>query len=185
VENALRVARDGATGNQATLPGGLMLTVGYDRFTVADADAAEPLPDHPLLPLESDPLRVTVPGDTLLPGSDWVLRAGMLDRDALPAGWEANPDPWRAFLDADAVGASMWLRTRRPGDRFQPLGMGGRTAKLADFLTNQKVPRALRDRWPLLVGEGGTAWVCGQRLDESARVHSATERVLSLCFFRD
>jgi len=185
VENALRVACDGTTGDQATLPRDLMLTVGYDRFTIADADAAEPLPDCPLLPPEGDALPVAVPGDTLLPGSEWVLRAGMLDKDALPAGWEANPDPWRAVLDADAAGAKLWLRTRHPGDRFQPLGLGGRTAKLADFLTNQKVPRTLRDRWPLLVGEGGIVWVCGQRLDESARVRDASEGVLSLRFVRD
>ena len=185
VENALRVACDGTTGDQTTLPGGLMLTVGCDRFTIADVHAAEPPPDCPLLPLEGDPLLVAVPGDTLLPGSEWVLRARILDREALPAGWEANPDPWRAVLDADAAGSEVWLRTRCPGDRFQPLGMEGRTAKLADFLTNQKVPRALRDRWPLLVGEGGIAWVCGQRLDESARVQDATKRVLSLRFIRD
>jgi hypothetical protein len=72
--------------------------------------------------------------------------------------------------------------------------MGGHTAKLADFLTNQKVPRAARDRLPLLVAAGSAAkasgaagaerilWVPGWRIDERARVREGTERVLVLRF---
>jgi tRNA(Ile)-lysidine synthase len=188
VENALGVARDGTTGDQSTLPQGLMLTVGYDRFAVAEAAAAsagaDPLPDWPLLPPEAAPLPVTLPGDTPLPGAEWVLRAEVRDRADLPPGWEANADPWQAFLDAQVVGGSPLLRTRRPGDRFQPLGMDGHTAKLADFLTNQKVPRAIRDRLPLLVGEVGILWVCGWRVAERARVQNVTAQVAVLRFVR-
>ncbi len=51
VENALEVARDGTTGDQATLPKGLMLTLSYDRFTVAAGERMPGwLPDWPLLP---------------------------------------------------------------------------------------------------------------------------------------
>jgi tRNA(Ile)-lysidine synthase len=182
VENALLVARDGTTGDQATLPQGLMLTVGYDRFTVADGEASAPLPGWPLLAPGRQPMPVRVPGTTLLVGSDWKLEVDWVARVDLPEGWQTNTDPWRAFLDADAVGNELWLRTRCAGDRFQPLGMGGRSAKLADFLTNQKVPRHLRDRLPLLVGEEGIVWVCGQRVGEGARVGEATERVLVLHF---
>ncbi|MGQ9599262.1 MAG: tRNA lysidine(34) synthetase TilS [Anaerolineae bacterium] len=184
VENALQVARDGTTGAQATLPRGLMLTVGYEHLVIADAETAglPSLPDWPLLPVGSGPLAVAVPGDTELPGSEWRLRAKVCDRADLPPDWEVNPDPWRAYLDAEAVGPRPALRTRRPADRFQPLGLGGHTVKLADFWTNQKVPRALRDRLPLLIGEVGIAWVCGWRVDERARVHDRTERVLLLSF---
>jgi tRNA(Ile)-lysidine synthase len=163
-----------------------MLTVGYDRFTVADAAAAgvEPLPDWPLLPPGAATLPVTLPGDTPLPRAEWALRAEVRDRADLPPGWEANADPWQAFLDAQVVGGSPLLRTRRPGDRFQPLGMDGQTAKLADFLTNQKVPRAIRDRLPLLVGEVGILWVCGWRVAERARVQNVTAQVAVLRFVR-
>lgn len=190
VENALLVARDGATGDRATLPQGLMLTLGYDRFTIADADREEPLPDWPLLEPGAAPLPVAVPGVTSLPGSDWLLRAQILPRAELAADWEANPDPWRAYLDAAILDEGLALRTRRPGDRFQPLGMGGHTVKLGDFLTNQKVPRAARDRLPLLVSRGEqreqrvVLWVCGQRVDERARVGAERERVLVLWFVR-
>jgi tRNA(Ile)-lysidine synthase len=184
VENALRVARDGASGDQATLPQGLMLTVGYERLTMGPAGAAGPLPDWPLLDPEGGPLPVRVPGTTPLPGSGWALTAELRRRDELLAGWEANADPWLAFLDAEALGPAPLLRTRQPGDRFQPLGLGGHSTKLADFLTNQKVSHAVRDRLPLLVGEVGIAWVCGQRPDGRARVQEATEQVVVLRFAR-
>jgi tRNA(Ile)-lysidine synthase len=197
VENALLVARDGATGNQATLPQGLMLTVEYDRLTVAGAGAGQALPDWPLLPAGSGPLEVAVPGDTRLPRealdsaaevplpSGWLLRADAVDRAVLPPVWEDNADPWRAFLDAEAVGKQLALRTRRPGDRFQPLGLGGHAVKLADFLTNRKLLHAARDRLPLLTGEGGIAWVCGLRVDERVQVRETTGRVLILRFLRE
>jgi tRNA(Ile)-lysidine synthase len=182
VENALVVARDGTTGKQATLPGNLALTMGYDRFIVADAGIAAPLPDWPLLARDSDPLPAEHPGDTELPDSDWTLSVMPVPRADLPPKWRANADPFRAFLDANAVGRRMWLRTRRPGDRFQPLGMGGSTVKLADFLTNEKVPRTIRDRLPLLVSEAGLVWVCGLRVDERAKVSERTEDVLVVRF---
>lgn len=184
VEDALNVARDGTTGDRATLPRGLMLTVGYERLTVAGEARPEPLPDWPLLPPESEPVAVAVPGVTPLPGSAWAVEATLLPRTSLPAGWQDNPDPWRAHLDAGAVGSPLWLRTRRPGDRFQPLGMGGQAPKLADFLTNQKVPHAARDRLPLLVAAWGIAWVPGLRLDERARVSDSTAEILVLRFLR-
>jgi tRNA(Ile)-lysidine synthase len=185
VENALLVARDGTTGEQATLPRGLVLTVGYERLTISDTGDAEPRPDWPLLSRASAPLAVTIPGTTPLPGSGWALVAKVAARDDLASGWDSNADPWRAFLDMQAVGASLWLRTRRPGDRFQPLGMGGHSVKLADFLTNEKVPRCVRDLLPLLVGKSGIAWVCGQRLDECAKIKDGTREILILSFVSD
>jgi tRNA(Ile)-lysidine synthase len=184
IDNAVRIARDAPAGTEATLPRGLMLTVGYDRFMVAEASSELPLPDWPLLDPDRPPLTVSVPGTTALGPADWMLWTMVMDRADLPADWEANTDPWRAFLDLEAVDNQLWLRTRRPGDRFQPLGMGGHTVKLSDFLTNEKVPRAARDRLPLLVTEWGICWVSGQRIDARARVRDETQQVLLLRFVR-
>jgi tRNA(Ile)-lysidine synthase len=185
VENAHLVARDGTTGEQATLPQGLVLTVGYDRLTISEAGDAEPQPNWPLLSPKCAPVAVTIPGTTPLRESGWSLVAEVVSRADLPAGWESNAEPWRAFLDTQAVGRSLWLRTRQPGDRFQPLGLGGHSVKLADFLTNEKVPLGVRDLLPLLDGKSGIAWVCGHRLDDRARVRDGTREVLILRFVPD
>jgi tRNA(Ile)-lysidine synthase len=83
-------------------------------------------------------------------------------------------------FDADALGPRPFIRTWRPGDRFQPLGMQGEK-KLQDFFVDEKVPRAERHRVPLLCAtDGRIAWVVGYRLTEPFKVTPATKRVLRL-----
>ena len=182
IEDAVTVAREKGTGAVASLPQGLRLTVGYEVLTLAGEDY-RPVPlDWPALLVEALPL--AVPGRTPMPGlSGWRVEAQWLSPDELPPGWATDPDPWQAFLDAGAVSEGLSLRQRRPGDRFQPQGMGGRSKSLSDFLINVKVPAAWRDWVPLLVsGDDCILWVAGWRLDERARVTPETRRVLHLRF---
>lgn len=182
VENAVRVACHGTTGDRSTLPRGLMLTLDYDRLIIAPAGASRWFPNWPLLPQDFQSQPIRIPGCTRLPESEWVLEAKLLEVSEVSSRWAKTPEPWSEFLDAESTGPSLRLRTRLPGDHFQPLGMKGHTVKLADFLTNQKVPRHVRDRLPLLVRNTEIVWVCGQRLDERFRVRDDTSRVLALRF---
>ena len=86
-------------------------------------------------------------------------------RDGLAGPFELAD---QSRLDAARVGASVWLRTRAPGERFQPLGMF-HTKKLQDFMVDEKIPREWRERVPLLVTPRGIAWVVGCRVAEWAR----------------
>ncbi|MFC2031408.1 tRNA lysidine(34) synthetase TilS [Chloroflexota bacterium] len=184
VENALQVARDGPTGSQATLPRNLALRVGYRSLYVAHKDDFGPPPDWPLLSTGAEPARVRVPGDTPLVGSDWVLRVEESCLVNLPSEWETNQDPWRACIEPPCLGEKLWLRTRRPGDRFQPLGMGGSSVNLGNFLTNHKVPSSVRARLPLLATEKRIVWVCGQRLDERSKLGPDSTAALVLQLLR-
>jgi tRNA(Ile)-lysidine synthetase-like protein len=185
IEDAVTVARDKGTGAAASLPQGLRLTVGYETLTVADVDYC-PLPlDWPALLVERLPL--ALPGVTSLPGrAGWQVEAQWLSVDELPPDWATLPDPWQAFFDARAVGKGLALRQRRPGDLFQPQGMGGRSKSLSDFLINVKVPAAWRDWVPLVVSRDSdrVLWVAGWRLDERARVTATTKQVLHLQFVK-
>lgn len=182
IENALWLAREKSTGAQATLPQGLLLTLGYDRLLVAEEGYEPPPPDLPLL--HAARLALPVPGAVTLPQTSWQVETALLSPAELPAGWEENADRWQVFLDAGAVGGEPILRLRQPGDRFQPLGMGGRSVALAAFMINVKLPQAWRDRWPLLIGHTGIAWVAGYRQDERTRVTAATPKVLWVRFRR-
>jgi len=73
------------------------------------------------------------------------------------------------------------VRPRRPGDRFQPLGMT-QEKRLQDFMVDSKIPRAWRDRVPLVVSPRGIAWVVGWRVAEWARVRDGDSPQLALSF---
>ena len=90
-----------------------------------------------------------------------------------------------AYLDADALGGEMCLRGRRPGDRFQPLGMARGSRKLQDCLVDAHVPRGERGAVPLLVSSRGIAWVVGHRIAHWARVTPETARVLRVDVSRE
>jgi tRNA(Ile)-lysidine synthetase-like protein len=183
VENAIEVLARGDTGAQATLPKGLLLTVGYDAFTIADEDYRD-LPDLPLLLTEST-VPVAVPGNTRLPASAWTLTVDLYSRTEVSDEDLVSTVGWDAYLDAAAVGASLALRPRRSGDRFCPLGMGGRSKRLNEFMINAKIPAFWRGHIPLLLNEGGQiVWVCGWRPDEHARVTPTTQQVVRVRFER-
>ncbi|MCZ7541345.1 MAG: tRNA lysidine(34) synthetase TilS [Anaerolineae bacterium] len=157
VERALAVSASGHVGVQATLPGGLALRVGYDVlvFSGAGADPVEVGADAPALPGERAGPAFN-PGERVeIACGAWVFSARpLLPDDDLPA---LHADPLAAALAVPA-GARLWLRARRPGDRFRPRGMGGRSQKLADTLINLRVPAGWRDRVPLLVVDDAIAW---------------------------
>jgi len=83
-------------------------------------------------------------------------------------------------FDADVLGKPFTVRTWRPGDRFQPLGMKG-TKKLQDFFVDEKAPRWERHQVPLLcAADGRIAWVVGYRIAEPFKVTERTKRVVEV-----
>lgn len=172
VDRAVWLGREGSTGQSATLAAGLALEVGYAALRVADEGTSW----SEDMPQVTAPLHLPSSGTVALSG-EWCVALRKLAASELPAGWEENRDPWTAWLDVDAVGDELVMRPRQPGDRFRPHGLGGHSTKVNEFMINLKVPRGLRAGWPLLVGQGGIAWVCGLRLDEHALVRPETRRV--------
>ncbi|MEP7116790.1 MAG: tRNA lysidine(34) synthetase TilS [Acidobacteriota bacterium] len=67
----------------------------------------------------------------------------------------------RIALRADAVVLPLAVRGRKPGDRIQPVGLGG-TKKLQDLMVDRKVPRVARNRIPVVADANGQIlWVVG------------------------
>ena len=180
VEQARSGLQELGTGGRITLLQGLFLIRDYDSLIVGEE---RPSPDLPLL--WQGHLDLAVPGVTPLPDSRWVLHCQIIEAGDLPRLALENADPWQAYLDLTSTGHELALRRREPGDEFQPLGMGGRSKSLSDFMIDAKVPQHIRDLLPLLVSPQHVIWVAGYRIDERAKVTSQTSQLLHIWFTKE
>ncbi|OFV92315.1 MAG: tRNA lysidine(34) synthetase TilS [Acidobacteria bacterium RIFCSPLOWO2_12_FULL_65_11] len=99
------------------------------------------------------------------------------------ADWRARAEAGRgevALVRGDLCRGPLLVRNRRPGDRFRPVGLGGRK-KLQDFFVDRKVARKCRDFVPIVVDQAGRiVWVAGHGIDEAYRVTDVSQGVLIL-----
>ena len=146
---------------------------------IADWKADLPGANWPQL-IRGERLELAVSGETLL-SSGWMMRADLLGRDETTlARAQANPDPFQAWLDLERLKQPLIIRSRAPGERFRPLGMGGHSLKLSDFMVNVGLPRQARANWPLLAAGEEVIWVPGYRIAETVGVTPNTHELLRL-----
>jgi tRNA(Ile)-lysidine synthase len=175
IEQARQIIETGHTGAQSALPGDLTLIVGYEYLTLTD-DARLLPADLPQLP-DDALLAIPVPGQIQLPNG-WMLTASLPENRDL-SQIQNNDNRWTAYMDV-AESGQLTVRARRPGERFQPLGMKGRTVKVKEFMINRKISAHLRQRWPLVVWQDQVVWVVGHHLDERVRVTAASTHIIKL-----
>ncbi|RPJ01602.1 MAG: hypothetical protein EHM39_03060, partial [Chloroflexi bacterium] len=154
IQNAIQIADTGTTGATADLAGGIRLRVEYETLVLGAVDTP-PVPNAPALPQDM-PLRLFHPGERVRWAFGmWWFEAGPLEPADDPN--VSHADPLAAVLMVPQE-SRLVLRTRLPGDRFLPRGLGGHSQKLSDTLINMRVPRAWRDRVPLLLVDDVLAW---------------------------
>jgi tRNA(Ile)-lysidine synthase len=185
LERAAAFIGDPAGPKQADLTGGLRMSRERDCIHVATSGSHLPSDGWPQMPEEQSVLSLACPGQTgLADGWSFVCE---------PAPWTGggreqagqNADPFHAWLDADRLTEPLALRARRPGDRFEPLGLDGHSQKLSDFFVNEKLPQRARARWPLLCMGDTVVWVPGYRPAHSYRLTSGTRNALHVAVRRN
>ena len=134
-----------------------------------------------------------IPGTVQVPGTFWQARAEIVPeqraiqiRQALQQENRAeirrllaSVDQHSVFINGNALDSQILVRTRRPGDRIQPLGMSAEK-KVKDILIDAHVPRAARASIPLFFSKSHCLWLSGSCLDQRARVTSTTRRIVRL-----
>ena len=113
-----------------------------------------------------------IPGLTTIPG--WQIHAVLVKNRN-----KDDADTLTADFDYAKTGSNLIMRTRKNGDRFQPLGMPG-MKKVGQFMLDAKIPQNLRNNIPIIAAPDGIAWVAGYRVDERFKVTDVTEKVLRL-----
>ena len=160
-------------GRAIALPKGLRLHSGYGQLFMG-RETAVPCP---FPPLEGEH-QLRLPDS----GAEAVTQVcGWRVTTRTQGSLDVAEEPFTGCLDMEAIGEKLWVRARRPGDRFQPLGMKSEK-KLQDFYVDEKVPRTWRDRVPLVVSERGIAWIVGHRVAEWARVREGSKGACQIRF---
>jgi tRNA(Ile)-lysidine synthase len=134
-------ALDGNGTKTLDLGGGMRAVAEYGTLRFSRAEEAAPRPE---------PVELPVPGRARF--GTWEVEA---------AAGQAG----EVSVAAPAVGERLVVRAWREGDRMRPVGAGG-SKTLQDLFTDRKVPRALRDRLPVVESGGEIVWVAGVALDE-------------------
>ena len=170
VEGMIALVNGRAGGRSAHLPRGIRAHRESDTLTMYRSETRDLAPTLPGIIGEHSFSFPQNPGERMETEiGGWKLTALMVEAgqtDTLGQGNTNDPTQRERLIarfDPAALEGRATLRTRRPGDRFQPSGMAG-TKKLQDFFTDAKIPREQRDHIPLLVSQRGIAWVVGHRV---------------------
>ena len=161
-----------SAGKQISLPYGLFFTIDYDRYLLGK----KPSGRSPFPVLVGEHL-IKLSGKTVIPG--WSIKASIIKPEEFTTGHNS----FTAHFDYDKIGDKLVIRSRKRGDRFQPLGMK-ETKKIGQFMIDARIPRDWRDRIPIVILGDGVLWVVGYRIDERMKITNDTRRILRLEFDR-
>jgi tRNA(Ile)-lysidine synthase len=180
LERALAFIQNPTKTSQTDLVSGVWLYLKGDHLILSEQGAFWNEEILPVLPVGEWGL-LPVPGEVKLT-RDWQIRAEFAVQKNLDE-IEKSQNEYEAWIDADSIDLPLKIRTRLPGDRFRPLGMGGHSLKLSDFFINIGLTRNIRDQIPLVCNGNDIAWIPGLRLSEKCRVRETTSRVIHLFLF--
>ncbi len=169
----------GKPGRQTDLIAGLRLVVEGELFWLATWQADLPGSDFPSIAMGVRQA-IEVPGLLSL-RDDWVLRSAQETNpsQAIQCSYE-NDDPFQAWLELDKLEQPLNVRSRKPGERFQPLGMQGHSLKVSDLMVNLKLPKRARATWPLVCSGDEIVWIPGLRQGHLGRVLPTSNKIAHL-----
>ncbi len=157
--------------SQIPLPQGLTVYKNYDNIEFTyDVRAIQPGLCRPVA--------LHVPGRTVIANLKVAIVAKLCDQ--APAEFVAA-DAW---FDYERLTLPLFVRSRRSGDGFQPLGFAG-TKKLKKFFVDEKVPEKQRALVPIVYNDQGILWLGGLRQSSVAAVTAHTKIYLHLSLYRE
>ena len=160
---------DGA--GRVSLPGQVAVRID-DRIRVTST--SEPRQPHVR---EAFAYTLSVPGEVTVSEAEVVVTAAHAD---VPDRSALSSRGWAVVVDAAPVQGPLTVRARRTGDRLRPLGAPGRRS-LQDLFVDRKIPRARRDRVPIVTdSKGRIVWIVGQTIAHEFRITEATTSVILL-----
>jgi len=121
---------------------------------------------------------IKVPGETELVDMNCRVKTEIREIEkGFLKEFKQNKTAYEEAVDFDKISMPLTVRTRKTGDRFQPLGSRG-VKKIKDFFIDNKVPVMERDTVPIVTMNGEPIWIVGFRIDDRIQVSEETTNLL-------
>lgn len=123
----------------------------------------------------------TPPGEMIICEMGLRLVFTVLTTGQLPLEFHAD-DPAicsTAYLDLDKLTFPVIIRSRKAGDRFSPLGLGG-TQSVRKFLAGRERDHHKRSSCPVMVSENRIVWIIGYGIADEVKIGPGTRRGLKV-----
>jgi tRNA(Ile)-lysidine synthase len=152
---------------------------------------------------DAEEVKLPLPGSVHVPGTPWIATVERIPEAVAQQLYPAlESQDWQqvwsmlsgtrqtVYVDADKLacaaerGVVLRVRTRRDGDRIQPLGMQ-HEKKVQDVLIDKHIPREERAQIPLFFSADHCVWLAGVHLDERVRLTSETKHIIRLAIIQD
>ena len=174
IDTAARFLDVPSKSGKLSLVAGLELSI-FQKDSILLAEVRTSLDD--LWPQINTPVNLSMEsGQKINLNGNWRLE--LMDCSVIE-----KQNPWHACLDAEKI-TDLYLDTFKPGDRFTPLGMNGKSMKLGDYWTNEGLPHRARARWPLVRSGTEIVWVPGYTINENFKISDATHAQISIKIFK-
>ncbi|SEN63707.1 tRNA lysidine(34) synthetase TilS [Lihuaxuella thermophila] len=167
IEQVRQVAAHPNPSAEVDLPGGVKAERQYHLLTLTLKEIGSQ-ENQPIAPIP-----LSVPGMTSLPGFmgkiEVIVSGAPLD--------SIKPCRDFAVFDACQIDEPVMVRSRKQGDRMTCFGMAG-TKKLKDLFIEAKIPRQVRDSYPIVTAGEHILWVPGIRRSKLAMITPRTKQFL-------
>ncbi len=177
VDAVLGLIEGGRTGKALDLPGGVRVHRAYDTLILSSGGGA--------ISVERRKLRTAHAAEGFVyevrvPGTVRVAENGRkLSFDFVEKGEVRFDSARRVHMDYDRIDLPLVVRSIRPGDRMQPLGMRGHK-KIKSILIDEKIERNERRSLPVVADRNAVLWIPGVRLSDRVRIDGETKTVLRI-----
>ena len=158
------MVRKGESGKRISLPGNMQAVYEYGRIKFSPVqEIVNPAFSYPL----------SIPGITRIPELNIGVICELMPVDDYRR--LGTKKEW-VFMDASVLGENPVIRTRQPGDWIRPIGMEGKKS-LKKYLIDEKVPRDMRGRIPILTDGQEILWIPGKRISDRVKLTVDTFQV--------
>lgn len=169
VKAVINLAHDCKPGGQVILPFRICLRREYDYLCFVRQENVDSERRGDFC------YAVSIPGEIRINDLNRTMKFEMVQ----PPESILSNNPHVVHMDFEKITPPLVVRTIRPGDFIEPLGMAGKK-KLKSYFIDNKIPQIKRKHIPLLADGESVIWITGMRLSERVKITNKTRIFLKI-----